>query len=81
MVLGKSFCFKDQKISFPDGSVRTAKVQNTRPTQRMALYCAAVKSAAAAVCTLRHTGVDADFHRRTHRNNHNHKEPVWDQPV
>lgn len=36
---------------------------------------------AAVVCTLRHTGIDADLHRRTHRNNHNHKEPVSDQPV
>lgn len=44
MVLGKSVCFKDQKISFPDGSVRNAEVQNTGPTRRMAPYCVTVKS-------------------------------------
>lgn len=56
MVLGISVCFKDQRISFPDGSVRNAEVQNTGPTRRMALYCVAVKSVSCC-------GV----HARTHR--------------
>lgn len=60
MVLGKSLCFKDQKISFPGGSLGIGEVQNTGPARRMALRCVAVKSVSCC-------GVHAQTHRRGRR--------------
>lgn len=60
MLLGKSDCFKDQKISFPDGSVGNGEVHNTGPTRRTAPYCVTVKSVSCR-------GVLAQTHRHRHR--------------
>lgn len=77
IVMGRSVSFKDQTMSFADGSVR-----NTGPAWRMALYCVAVKSVSCCgVHAQTHPDMDADLHLRTHRNNHDHKEPVSGQPA
>lgn len=76
IVMGRSVNFKDQTV---DGSVRNAEEPlgsiPGQPEECLSIVWPSV------ACTPRHTDTDADLHLRAHRNNHNHKEPVWGQPA